>query len=134
MGPRSDAAGDPGRVSSSDYNPPVRRVGPPGSLHRSRALVSRTSRSLATVAAIALIVVGVATAAFGWWLLQPLPLPVSPFAFDVKPGATLKSVARDLVGAGVLRHEFPLVALARIAKADRSIKAGNYEIVAGITL
>ncbi|MET0682602.1 MAG: endolytic transglycosylase MltG [Casimicrobiaceae bacterium] len=96
--------------------------------------MSQTSRFLATLASIALIVVGSAAIALGWWLLQPLPLPVSPFAFDVKPGATLKSVARELVGAGVLRFELPLVALARIRQVDRSIKAGNYEIAAGITL
>ena len=77
---------------------------------------------------------GVAAVALGWWLLQPLPLPVSPFVFDVKAGASLKSVARDLVAAGVLPHELPLVALGRIAKVDRSIKAGNYEIAAGVTL
>ena len=70
----------------------------------------------------------------GWWIRQPLPLPVSPFGFDVKPGASLKSVARDLVGAGVLPIEFPLVVLARLREVDRSIKAGNYEITAGITL
>ena len=109
-------------------------VAPPVSCIDSAPFVSRTSRSFATFAAIALIAVGVATAAFGWWLLQPLPLPASPFAFDVKAGATLKSVARDLVGAGVMRHELPLVALARVARVDRSIKAGNYEIAAGITL
>jgi UPF0755 protein len=63
-----------------------------------------------------------------------LPLPSSPFAFDVKPGASLKSVARELTGAGILPHELPLVALARLEQVDRSIKAGNYEIVAGITL
>jgi UPF0755 protein len=52
----------------------------------------------------------------------------------VKPGASLKSVARDLAAAGVLRVELPLVVLARIKSADRAIKAGNYEIAEGITL
>jgi UPF0755 protein len=65
---------------------------------------------------------------------QPLPLPSSPFAFDVKPGASLRSVASELAGAGVLPIGFPLVALARYRAVDRSIKAGNYEITAGITL
>jgi UPF0755 protein len=72
--------------------------------------------------------------AAGWWLSRPLPLPASPFVFDVKPGASLKSLARDLAVAGVLPHELPLVALARFRDVDRSIKAGNYEIGAGITL
>jgi UPF0755 protein len=63
-----------------------------------------------------------------------LPLPTSPFAFDVKPGTSLRSVAGELVAAGVLPLVFPLVALARYRGADRSIKAGNYEIATGITL
>ena len=94
----------------------IRRSGalrtPPSRL-RSSPAVSRTFRSACPRRGAALIVAGAATVALGWWLSQPLPLPVSPFAFDVKPGASLKSVARDLVGAGILPHELPLVALAR---------------------
>jgi UPF0755 protein len=52
----------------------------------------------------------------------------------VRTGVTLKSVAHELVGAGVLRFELPLVALARYKRVDRSIKAGNYEIASGVTL
>ncbi len=96
--------------------------------------MSRTSRSLAVLAAAFVVAVAVAAGALAWWFSQPLPLPSSPFAFDVKPGATLKSVARELVGAGVLPLELPLVALARIREVDRSIKAGNYEVAAGVTL
>ena len=91
------------------------------------------SRYLAAFAAMALVLAA-AAGAIGWWLWQPLPLPASPFAFDVKPGATLKSVARELVAAGVLPFELPLVALARVREVDRSIKAGNYEVASGITL
>jgi len=70
----------------------------------------------------------------GWWIAQPLRLPVSPFAFDVKSGASLKSVARELAAAGALPMEIPLVVLARLKRADRAIKAGNYEIAEGTTL
>ena len=91
-------------------------------------------RLLTRVVAVLIVATAVAVAACGWWVLQPLPLPVSPFAFDVKPGASLRSVGRDLAGAGVLPSGFPLVALARYRAVDRSIKAGNYEIAAGITL
>ena len=91
-------------------------------------------RLFARIAAVLIVVAAAVAATMGWWILQPLPLPTSPFAFDVKPGASLKSVARELVGAGVLPIEFPLVALARVREVDRSIKAGNYEITAGITL
>ena len=63
-----------------------------------------------------------------------LPLPVSPYAFDVRSGATLRSVARELAAAGVLPGELALVALARLRGVDRAIKAGNYEIATGVTL
>jgi UPF0755 protein len=100
-------------------------------------MVPFASRMLRLVAraAIFLTVVGVlAVGGAAWWIAQPLSLPVSPYAFDVKSGATLKSVARELVAAGVLSTESALVALARLKGVDRAIKAGNYEIGAGITL
>ena len=96
--------------------------------------MARTLRLLVR-SAIALTVVAAAiAAALAWWIRLPLPLPTSPFTFDVKPGATLKSVARDLAAAKALPAEWPLVAMARLKGADRAIKAGNYEITEGITL
>ena len=84
---------------------------------------------------IALLLVAGGAAAFArWWLAQPLSLPASPLAFDVRPGQTLKSLARDLVAANVLPSEWPLVALARVRGVDRTIKAGNYEVEQGVTL
>ena len=68
------------------------------------------------------------------WLAQPLPLPQSPFEFEVKSGASLSSVARELTAAGVLPHRLTLVLLARWRNEDRAIKAGHYEIEAGTTL
>ena len=91
-------------------------------------------RLLARVAAMLAVAAVAVAGAIGWWIHQPLPLPTSPFAFDVKSGASLRSVAGELAAAGVLPIRFPLVALARYRGVDRSIKAGNYEIASGITL
>jgi UPF0755 protein len=96
--------------------------------------MARSFHLLVRVAAVLAVAAGAAAGATGWWLHQPLPLPSSPFAFDVRTGASLRSVASELAGAGVLPMGFPLVALARLRGVDRSIKAGNYEITAGITL
>jgi UPF0755 protein len=96
--------------------------------------VSRTLHLVArTVAIVTVVAVGVA-GALAWWVLQPLRLPASPFAFDVRAGASLRSVARELKAADVLPSEDALVVLARLKRADRAIKAGNYEIAAGVTL
>jgi UPF0755 protein len=88
--------------------------------------------------ALALVVLGVAlgaaVGAVAWWLDRPLPLPASPYAFDVRPGASLRTVARELAAAGIVPDERVLVALARWRGVDRAIKAGNYEIATGITL
>ena len=68
------------------------------------------------------------------WYRNPLPLPRSPFDFEVRSGASLSTVARALHDAGVLPHAAALTLLARVKGADRAIKAGSYEIERGITL
>jgi UPF0755 protein len=76
----------------------------------------------------------VGAAAYGWAAWHPLPLPQSTYAFSVKPGATLRSVARELSDAGIIPADWALIGLARATRVDRTIKAGNYEIAAGTTL
>jgi UPF0755 protein len=65
---------------------------------------------------------------------SPLPLPRSPFDFEVKSGASLASVARSLRDAGVIGHPALLTLLGRFRNVDRAIKAGSYEVEQGITL
>ena len=84
----------------------------------------------------ALIVVALAAGAAAWWWAteRPLPLPQEPYALTVRSGASLRAVARELTAAGVLPADWTLVALARLERVDRMIKAGNYEISGGTTL
>jgi len=96
--------------------------------------LSRLSRFALNTIGMLLVVGGAVVAFAGWRLAQPLVLPASPFVFDVKPGQTLKAVARELAAAKVLDTQWPLVALARLRGVDRAIKAGNYEIEQGVTL
>ncbi len=84
-----------------------------------------------------LVILLLAAAAAGglrWWLAQPLPLPASPYSFEVRTGASLRAVARELVDAGVLPNSLAFTTLARLRGIDRSIKAGNYEITTGTSL
>ncbi|MFI4888377.1 MAG: endolytic transglycosylase MltG [Burkholderiales bacterium] len=94
----------------------------------------RKSR-FATLVALLLIAVLAGVAALGLaWYRKPLPLPRSPFDFEVRAGASLASVARSLHDTGVVPHAAALTALGRVRKVDRAIKAGSYEIEQGITL
>ena len=84
-----------------------------------------------------LVVVAAAGAAawYGWRLYsQPLAVPAAGLAYDVRPGASLSTVARELGAAGVLPQPLALVALARYEGVDRAIKAGSYELEPGVTL
>ncbi len=91
--------------------------------------------SIASLFIVVLLLAGAGAGALGWtWYRTPLPLPRSPFDFEVRPGATLSSVARTLHDGGALPHAIALTALARLKGADRTIKAGSYEIERGITL
>jgi UPF0755 protein len=96
--------------------------------------LSRISRlALGLLVVLAIAALGAGAAAWSW-LARPLALPASPYAFDVRPGQSLKSVARELAAANALPADWPLVALARVRGVDRAIKAGNYEIEQGVTL
>jgi peptidoglycan lytic transglycosylase G len=90
------------------------------------------------VLGVLLVVIGLLLGAAGvftyHWYREPLPLPTTPFEFEVRPGSTLSGVARQLRDAGVLARPLALTALGRIEGVDRTIKAGSYEIEQGITL
>ncbi len=87
------------------------------------------------IVALLLAVTAAAAAALAWRAYtQPLSLPQTPYGFEVRRGMSLTGVARALEMDGVLPHAFMLVALARLQGFDRSIKAGSYEIEAGIRL
>src|SRR5213082_321029 len=91
----------------------------------------RLLRAFVVVVALA---IGAAAALAFTWYREPLPLPSNPFEFEVRSGATLSAIARQLRDAGVIAHPLALIALARVKGVDRTIKAGSYEVAEGITL
>jgi UPF0755 protein len=86
------------------------------------------------LAALLLLVVLAGAMAYAWVARRSLPLPEQPYTFSVRSGESLRAVAHDLSVAGVLPADWTLVALARLKRVDRTIKAGNYELPAGTTL
>src|ERR1700750_706545 len=83
---------------------------------------------------LVVLIIVIAGGAWCWARWYPLPLPESPYAFSVKAGSSLRSVARELAAGGIIPSEWALVGAARLARADRAIKAGNYELTSGTTL
>ncbi len=85
---------------------------------------------------ILLILVGVILFA-GWFAYQvnkPVRLPAVPYEFSVEPGSSLKSVAKQLVDAGVLQDAWSFVLLSRAMGLASSLKAGDYEIAENTSL
>jgi len=75
-------------------------------------------------------------AATGWIVLFAhlrLDLPQTPFEFRVRPGATLKSLSRQLAEAGLLPEPDTFWILGRLLDKATGIQAGTYRLVAALT-
>ena len=64
---------------------------------------------------------------------NPLPVPETGVDLVVKPGSSLRAVARDLGEQQVLEHPAYLVLLGRYLDLDSRIKAGEYQLAPGLT-
>ncbi|MGZ5092114.1 MAG: endolytic transglycosylase MltG [Burkholderiales bacterium] len=74
--------------------------------------------------------------AAGWCVRYPyhhLPLKSSPMEFSINAGSTLRSATQQMVDAGILTAPLPFEVLTRLFGDPKNIKAGSYEIEAGIT-
>ena len=69
-----------------------------------------------------------AAAGLGYYAYRPLPLPATPFEFELKQGSSLKSMARDMRQAGLLQQEVLFVLLGRLLGKSTQLKAGNYAL------
>jgi UPF0755 protein len=76
--------------------------------------------------------------AWGWmeydeYVATPLSLPEEGLIYDLEPGTTIRSVARDLSAQGVLNKPLLLRLLARWNGQASQLKAGEYRLPRGIT-
>ncbi len=96
----------------------------PGSLMKSVLF-----RLLAAVLALAACLAG----ALAWFAHRPVALAASPLDFTIEPGSSMRQVARQLVDAGIDVQPVALEVLARVTRRANAIKAGSYEVEAGLT-
>jgi UPF0755 protein len=68
-----------------------------------------------------------------WYALSPIELPSATVDFSIRPGSTLRSATRQLVDAGLHLTEWKFVLLARVNGGSGAVKAGSYQVAAGVT-
>ncbi len=90
-------------------------------------------RWLLRLALLALLAAGAAAAAGWWWLNQPLPLATPAVEVSIEAGQSPRRVAELWVEAGVQAPPRLLYEWFRWSGRSRQIRAGSYEIEAGIT-
>lgn len=81
-------------------------------------------RLFALMVSLALLVaIGV-----GIYALRPLPLPATPFTFELKPGSSLTAMARQMRQDGLLDQDQLFIWLVRLLGKSGQIKAGSYAL------
>jgi len=94
--------------------------------------VSRRTIAI-TVALVVLALLGAAAIAGSLrWGLSPALASAPPAIFDVRPGASLGQVARDLESRGLIRSAVALKLLARYRQLDGALQVGEYELSAAL--
>ncbi len=80
-----------------------------------------------------IVAAALAGAGARWWLDQPLPLAAPSVELSIESGTAPRDVAQGWVDAGVQVHPQALYAWFRWSGQARRIRAGSYEIAAGVT-
>jgi len=89
------------------------------------------------IAAAAIVVAGALLTGGGWYFAQRYlhaPGPsLAATVVDLARGSGVTAIANQLADAGAIEHPSAFVALARASGRDRSLKAGEYAIEAGMS-
>jgi UPF0755 protein len=90
-------------------------------------------KRLFTVITLLAIFATAGAGALAWWVNQPLDLAFSTVEFTLDKSNQGKSVAQQVVEAGVQTQPNLLQLWFRVSGDARKIKAGSYELEAGVT-
>ena len=91
------------------------------------------ARLLKTVFLLGALALLAAAGAGWWWVHQPLRLPAASVDLSIEPGTLPRGVAQAVSDAGVAVNPDLLYGWFRLSGQARQIKAGSYELEAGIT-
>src|SRR5437879_6527094 len=86
---------------------------------------------------LSLLLASAAVLGFCGWILgfalSPIELAAPTMEFSIRPGSTLRGATRQIIEAGLSMPEWKFVLLARINGASGAVKAGSYQVSAGVT-
>ena len=85
---------------------------------------------------ITLLVLVVASLFVGWFayhVQDPVQIPITPYELSIKPGSSLRTVAKQLAGAGALHDTWSFILLSRLMGYSSLLKAGDYELTESIS-
>jgi UPF0755 protein len=85
---------------------------------------------------LSIVAIGAAAAGAWWgrrWLLQPITQLTQPVVFEVSRGSSLRAVAADLHGRGLLDQPQIWTLWARATGRGAALKAGEYQLMPGVT-
>jgi len=68
-----------------------------------------------------------------WFALSPIELASPEVEFSIRPGSTLRGATRQIIAAGVPIPAWEFNLLARAYGASANLKAGSYQVSAGVT-
>ena len=104
-----------------------------GTARKTKRQSGRIGRWLLSLLVAGVVLVGGGAGAVWWWLQAPLVLEKSGIELSIEPGTPPQQVASAWVAAGVQTDPRFLYAWFRYSGQARKIRAGSYEIHAGVT-
>lgn len=98
--------------------------------------MTRSTLWRALLAAL-LLTIGSVALGFGWsyyrFVTTPVELPEGKARIELERGTSLLALARQMTEQGIIRQPYQFVLLAYLHRDQSRLKAGEYEIVSGMT-